>query len=97
MAVIRGLSALKEPCRVTLTTDSSYVRDGITKWIHGWKLKNWKTKSRKDVKNRDLWEEIDNLSGRHEIEWKWVRGHAGHRENEICDELARQESEKYQE
>lgn len=88
MAAIEGLSALKEPCAVTLTTDSVYVRDGITKWLANWKTKNWKTAARKPVKNEDLWRALDAQNQRHQVEWRWVKGHSGHRENEIADQLA---------
>ncbi len=88
MAAICGLEALKEPCAVELTTDSEYVRKGITEWIHGWKKKGWKTAARKPVKNADLWQRLDQAAGRHEVNWHWVKGHSGHRENEIADQLA---------
>jgi len=87
-AAIEGLAALKEPCNVVLTTDSQYVRKGITEWIDGWKRKGWKTAAKKPVKNADLWRELDRLAQMHEVEWRWVKGHSGHRENEIADELA---------
>jgi ribonuclease HI len=87
-AAIEGLKALKEPCRVELTTDSQYVRKGITEWIEGWKRKGWKTANRKPVKNVDLWQALEQQTERHQIEWHWVKGHSGHRENEIADELA---------
>ncbi|MFL0809391.1 MAG: ribonuclease HI [Agarilytica sp.] len=87
-AAIEGLKALKEPCSVTLTTDSQYVRKGITEWIHNWKKKAWKTAAKKPVKNADLWQALDEENQRHEVEWCWVKGHSGHRENEIADELA---------
>lgn len=87
-AVIEALRALKRPSKVILTTDSQYVRKGITEWIDGWKRKNWQTAARKPVKNADLWKEIDTLASRHEIDWRWVKGHAGHAENERVDELA---------
>ncbi len=90
-AVIEALRILKEPCEVRIHTDSRYLRDGITTWIHGWKLKGWVTKNREPVKNRELWEILDELSQKHRIEWFWVQGHAGHPENERCDELARAE------
>ena len=88
MAAIQGLAALKEPCSVALTTDSQYVRQGITKWLEGWKAKNWRTAGKKPVKNVDLWQRLDEESRRHQIEWHWVKGHSGHRENEIADQLA---------
>ncbi len=89
MAVIAGLEALKRPCRVRLTTDSQYVHKGITEWIAGWIKKGWKNSKKEDVANRDLWERLLALTRRHRIEWHWVRGHAGHPENERCDKLAR--------
>ncbi|MCF7354329.1 ribonuclease HI [Vibrio sp. CK2-1] len=93
MAAVVALKALTEPCQVTLTTDSQYVRQGITQWIHGWKKKNWQTSAKKPVKNVDLWKALDQETVRHQVEWKWVKGHAGHRENEICDDLARTAAE----
>lgn len=87
-AVIEGLKALKEPCNITLYTDSKYVMDGITNWIHGWKQNNWKTANKKPVKNKELWQELDGLVSKHNIEWKWVKGHAGIPGNERADELA---------
>ncbi|EGR1111602.1 ribonuclease HI [Vibrio cholerae] len=93
LAAIMALQALKEPCRVILTTDSQYVRQGITQWIHNWKLRGWKTADKKTVKNADLWQALDKETARHQVEWRWVKGHAGHRENEMCDELARQAAE----
>ena len=89
MAAIAGLQSLSEPCQVKLTTDSQYVRQGITQWIHGWKKKGWKTANREPVKNVDLWLQLDSEIQRHEVEWFWVKGHSGHPENERCDELAR--------
>jgi ribonuclease HI len=94
-AVIEALRALKERCSLEITTDSEYVKNGITQWIHNWMKNNWKTKAKKDVKNRELWEELWNLSQGHDIQWKWIRGHSGHPENERCDELARGEIVKY--
>ena len=87
-AVIESLKALKQPSEVVLTTDSQYVRKGITEWIEGWKRKNWQTAARKPVKNVDLWKEIDALASQHTIEWRWVKGHSGHAENEKVDDLA---------
>ena len=87
-AVIEGLKALKEPCNITLYTDSKYVMDGITNWIHGWKQNDWKTANKKPVKNKELWQELDGLVSKHNIEWKWVKGHAGIPGNERADELA---------
>ena len=89
-AAIEGLGALKFPTAVDLHTDSTYVKDGITKWIHGWKRNGWKTAAKKPVKNADLWKKLDAAQKRHEISWHWVKGHAGHPENERADELARQ-------
>lgn len=89
MAAIVALEALKEHCEVTLSTDSQYVRQGITQWIHNWKKRGWKTAERKPVKNVDLWKRLDAALGQHQIKWVWVKGHAGHPENERCDELAR--------
>ncbi len=88
MAVIRGLEALKRPCRVIVTTDSQYVKNGITQWIHNWKRNGWKTSAKKPVKNADLWQRLEEVAGRHAIEWQWVRGHTGHAENERADALA---------
>lgn len=87
-AAIRGLEALKRPCNVTLSTDSIYVRDGITKWIHGWRRNGWKTADRKPVKNAELWQELMDAAAPHKISWEWVKGHAGHPENERADQLA---------
>ena len=88
MAVIKALSALKGRCKVKITTDSNYVKDGIGKWIHNWKKNGWKTANKKPVKNKDLWQQLDEVVEKHEISWHWVHGHTGHRENEIADELA---------
>jgi ribonuclease HI len=87
-AVIRALEALKGPSRVRVYTDSQYVQKGIKEWIHGWKRNGWKTAAKEPVKNKELWIELDALRGRHEIEWHWVKGHAGHPENERADALA---------
>ena len=87
-AVIRALEALKRPSRVQVHTDSQYVQKGISEWMAGWKKRNWRTADGKPVKNQDLWLQLDALSGVHEIEWHWVRGHAGHPENERADALA---------
>lgn len=87
-AAIKALEALKEPCRVRLTTDSNYVRNGIMQWIDDWKRRGWRTASKRPVKNRDLWQRLDELAARHEIEWRWVKGHSGHAENERADALA---------
>lgn len=88
MGAIAALNALKRPCHVILTTDSNYVRDGITKWVHGWKRNGWKTADRKPVKNADLWQALVEAARPHRIEWHWVKGHAGHPENERADQLA---------
>lgn len=88
MAAISALASLKRPCRVRITTDSKYVLQGITEWLAGWKLKNWKTASRQPVKNVDLWQELDRLATPHQVDWQWVRGHTGHPENERADQLA---------
>ena len=87
-AVIEALKDLSRPCKIILTTDSNYVKDGITKWIHNWKIKGWKTAAKKDVKNKEFWQSLDSESNRHEIQWEWVKGHSGHLENERADELA---------
>nr|WP_244501778.1 ribonuclease HI [Stappia sp. ES.058] len=88
-AAIEALNALKRPCAVDLHTDSTYVRDGITKWLHNWKRNNWKTADKKPVKNAELWQSLDEARKRHEVVWHWVKGHAGHDDNERADELAR--------
>jgi ribonuclease HI len=88
VAAIEALNALKKPCRVKLTTDSVYVRDGITRWIHGWQRNGWRTADRKPVKNADLWQQLLDAVARHRIEWHWVKGHSGHPENDRVDELA---------
>lgn len=90
MGAISALEALKEPCAVDLHTDSEYLRNGVTKWMHGWKRNGWRTADKKPVKNQDLWERLDAALKRHEIRWHWVKGHAGHPENERADELARE-------
>jgi len=89
-AVIAGLSALKRACTVAVYTDSQYVQKGITEWIWGWKKRDWKTADNKPVKNADLWQELDALVRKHKVTWHWVKGHAGHPENERADALARQ-------
>lgn len=88
MAAIRALESLKRPCRVRMTTDSQYVQKGITEWMPRWKRNGWKTAAKKPVKNVDLWQRLDAAIARHEIHWVWVRGHSGHPENELADELA---------
>lgn len=87
-AAIMALEALNRPCRVDLHTDSKYVMDGITSWIHGWKARGWKTADKKPVKNNDLWKQLDAARARHEVKWHWVKGHAGHTLNERADTLA---------
>ena len=87
-AVIESLKLIKNPSKIIITTDSTYVKNGITEWIHNWKLKGWKTANKKPVKNKQLWQELDVLTNNHQIEWKWVKGHAGHAGNERADELA---------
>lgn len=88
MAAIKGLEALKRPCRVSLYTDSEYLMKGVTEWLANWKRRNWRTSARKEVRNRDLWERLDALSSKHDIRWQWVRGHAGNAGNEAADRLA---------
>ena len=87
-AVIEALAALTRPCDVRLTSDSTYVLKGIQEWLPNWKKRNWKTASKKPVKNVDLWQKLDSLISKHKIDWQWIKGHSGHRENEIADELA---------
>ena len=89
MAAIMGLESLRRPCQVTLSTDSTYVKDGITRWINGWKKNGWKTADKKPVKNVDLWQRLEAAVAPHRIQWEWVRGHSGHPENERADQLAR--------
>ena len=88
MAVIRGLQALKRRCAVDVTTDSQYVKNGITQWIHNWKRNGWRTAAKKPVKNDDLWRQLDEAVARHDVSWHWVKGHSGHPENERADALA---------
>ena len=87
-AVIRGLQGLKRASRVRIVTDSQYVKNGITQWIHNWKRNGWRTAAKKPVKNADLWQQLEGEVAKHEIEWRWVKGHSGHPENELADELA---------
>ncbi len=94
MAVIQGLQALKRRCVVDITTDSQYVKNGITQWIHNWKRNGWRTAAKKPVKNDDLWRELDAAVRRHDVDWHWVKGHSGHPENERADELANRGIEK---
>ena len=95
MAAIEALNALKRPCAVTLSTDSRYVMDGLTKWIHGWKRNGWRTADKKPVKNAELWQALLAAAERHQIEWKWVKGHAGHPDNERADKLASDAAETF--
>ncbi|MBU2959728.1 ribonuclease HI [Citreicella sp. C3M06] len=89
MAAISALESLTRPSSITVITDSAYVKNGVTGWIHGWKRNGWKTAAKKPVKNAELWQRLDEAQKRHEVTWKWVKGHAGHPENERADELAR--------
>ena len=97
MAAIAALETLKEPCTVVLTTDSQYVRQGITEWMAGWIRRGWKTSGGEPVKTRDLWERLHAAAGRHTVDWRWVKGHAGHPENERVDQLARLQALKHKE
>lgn len=89
LACIEGLRALKRACNVVITTDSQYVKQGIEKWMAGWKRNGWRTAAKKPVKNQDLWQQLDTELQRHTVRWDWVKGHSGHPQNERCDELAR--------
>lgn len=89
MAVIKALQQLKRPCKIRVVTDSNYLVKGMTQWIHGWRRRNWVNSQKRPVLNRELWEQILELSSRHRITWQWVKGHNGHPENERCDQLAR--------
>ncbi|MFW5655117.1 MAG: ribonuclease HI [Roseicyclus sp.] len=89
LAAIAALEVLERPSKITVVTDSAYVRGGITAWLHGWKKNGWKTMARKPVKNEDLWKRLDKAAARHDVTWEWVKGHAGHPENERADALAR--------
>ena len=91
MAAIRALETLERSAAITIVTDSVYLRDGITKWIHGWKRNGWRTAAKKPVKNDDLWQRLDAAQAGHKVTWEWVKGHAGHEENERADQLAREE------
>lgn len=95
MAAIEGLKALTRPCEVVLTTDSQYVKQGINSWLAGWKRNGWKTAAKQPVKNQDLWQALDKECGRHKIEWRWVKGHAGHEGNERADQLANRGAEEF--
>ena len=90
LAAIKALESIKRPVRAVVHTDSTYLRDGITKWIHAWKKRGWKTASKKPVKNVDLWQRLEAAIEDHEVEWRWVKGHSGHPENDRADELARE-------
>ncbi|AHF01334.1 ribonuclease H [Thiomicrospira aerophila AL3] len=90
MAAIMAFEALSRPCQVKITTDSQYVKNGVTQWLAGWKLKGWKTAANKPVKNQDLWQRLDSALAAHQVEWCWVKGHSGHPENERVDQLANQ-------
>ena len=94
-AAIEGLNALERPSPVTVVTDSAYVKDGISKWMHGWKRNGWKTAAKKPVKNEDLWKALDAAQARHQVTWEWVKGHAGHAENELADGLANKGMEPF--
>lgn len=87
-AAISALESLSRPCKITLTTDSRYVMDGVQQWLPNWKKRGWKTANKKAVKNEDLWRKLDELTNGHEIDWQWVKGHSGHKENELVDQLA---------
>ena len=93
-AVIKSLDLLKEECHVVLTTDSNYVKNGITDWINNWKSNGWRTANKQPVKNKDLWQQLDALSSKHHIEWKWVKGHSGNPGNELADQLANEAIEQ---
>ena len=94
-AAIMALEALDKPSKITIVTDSSYVKDGITKWIFGWKKNGWKTSAKKAVKNEELWKRLEKATKQHDVNWEWIKGHAGHRENEQADELARNGMEPF--
>jgi len=89
-AAIEALTVLKQPCQVLITTDSTYLKDGITQWISGWKKNGWKTKDKALVKNIDLWKRLDQLVSNHQVQWAWIKGHVGHRENELADQLSQE-------
>jgi len=93
LACVKGLESLTEVCEVDVTTDSQYVRQGITQWIHNWKKRGWKTAAKAPVKNVDLWKALDAAQEKHTVRWHWVKGHSGHPENERCDDLAREAAE----
>ncbi|WP_310621080.1 ribonuclease HI [Flexibacterium corallicola] len=96
-AAIQALDSLKRPCSIDLYTDSSYVKNGITQWMHNWKRKGWRTASNSPVKNADLWQTLDEAAKRHDVAWHWIKGHAGHEENEKADELARRGMQPFKE
>ena len=96
MAVIEGLTILNEPCDISIEIDSQYVKNGVTEWMAGWKRRNWMTAAKKPVKNQDLWQKIDAALAQHNVNWKWVKGHADHDDNNRCDELARGAAEAIQ-
>ena len=93
-AVIAGLEALREPCEIRIEIDSEYVKNGVTQWMAGWKKRGWTTAAKQPVKNQDLWRKLDEALSRHAVEWRWVKGHADHDDNNRCDELARSEAER---
>ncbi len=95
LAAINALESLSRPSEVTVVTDSAYVKNGVTQWIHGWKRNGWKTSTRKPVKNEDLWRRLDEAQSRHRVDWRWIKGHAGHEENERADQLARDGMEPF--
>ncbi|MBI5639673.1 MAG: ribonuclease HI [Nitrospirae bacterium] len=95
LGVISALEALKKPCRVRVTTDSNYIVKGMTEWIVGWQEKNWTNSQKKEVLNRDLWERLLKAAAPHDMEWSWIKGHNGHRENERCDQIAREMIKKF--
>jgi ribonuclease HI len=94
-AAIEALQALKQPCQVHLTTDSNYLKEGITKWIYGWKRNGWQTAAKEPVKNVDLWQKLDQLIIIHDVQWLWIKGHSGHRENEMADSLSQEAIKKF--
>ena len=94
-AALEGLKILKRPCKVEFYTDSNYLKDGVTQWLAGWKKRGWKTAAKQPVKNQDIWEQLDQVIQTHQIEWHWVKGHAGDEYNERCDELAREAFEEF--
>ncbi|WP_245581313.1 ribonuclease HI [Pseudidiomarina sediminum] len=95
LAAVVALEALNQPCQITLTSDSQYLKQGIQQWIHNWKRNGWRTSNKKPVKNADLWQALDKACARHKVQWEWVKGHAGHPQNERCDELAREAASQH--